>query len=271
LSATRYTLAQRQQLIADHVVSHRSATISELADLCQVSEMTIYRDLDELQRQGIVRKFRGGVTAQPSGVFESNVAYRLATMRSEKDAIARQARELVEPGMSLILDDATTTLALARLLADVTPLTIATNYLETMKLVSGYRDVHLIALGGDYDRTHDSFIGMPCVDAVEALRVDAAFLSVSAVSGGYAHHQEQHIVAVKRAMLRSARRRYLLVDHSKLGRDALYRLAPLADFDLVIVDDAASTQSLNELKEHGIAHEIARAAPTTGNNKQPSP
>lgn len=258
MTATRSTPAQRQQLIADHVVNNRSASIGDLAQLCQVSEMTIYRDLDELQRQGIVRKFRGGVTAQPSGVFESNVAYRLRSMRAEKDAIARRARDLVEPGMSLILDDATTTLALARLLDDVAPLTVATNYLETIKLISDFRDVHLVALGGDYDRTHDSFLGTPCVDAIDALRVDAAFVSISAVSGGHAHHQEQHVVAAKRAMLRSARRRFLLADHSKLGRDALYQLAPLSRFDLVIVDDRASADALAELGEHGVAYETAR-------------
>lgn len=259
MNASRSTPAQRQQLIADHVLSHRSVSVPDLATLCQVSEMTIYRDIEELQRQGIVRKFRGGVTAQPSGVFESNVAYRLAAMRDEKAVIARRARDFVEPGMSVILDDATTTLALARLLGDVTPLTVATNYLETMRLVSGFRDVHLVALGGDYDRTHDSFLGVPCVDAVEALRVDAAFVSVSAVSGGHAHHQEQHIVAVKRAMLRSARRRFLLVDHSKLGRDALYRVAPLTHFDLVVVDDHASPEALAELREQGVSYEVAQA------------
>jgi DeoR/GlpR family transcriptional regulator of sugar metabolism len=257
VSSSRSTRAQRQQLIADHVVSHRSVSVADLATLCQVSEMTIYRDIEELQQQGVVRKFRGGVTAQPSGVFESNVAYRQAAMRNEKEAVARRARDFVEPGMSIMLDDATTTLALARLLSDVTPLTVATNYLETMRLMSGFRDVHLVGLGGDYDRTHDSFLGLPCVDAVDALRVDAAFVSVSAVSGGHAHHQEQHIVAVKRAMLRSARRRFLLVDHSKLGRDALYRVARLTGFDLVIVDDQASPEALGELREHGVTYEVA--------------
>jgi DeoR/GlpR family transcriptional regulator of sugar metabolism len=253
----RSTRAQRQQQIADHVVSQRSVSVADLATLCQVSEMTIYRDIEDLQQQGVVRKFRGGVTAQPSGVFESNVAYRMAAMRNEKEAIARRARDFVEPGMSIILDDATTTLALAGLLGDVTPLTVATNYLETLRLLSGFRDLHLVALGGDYDRTHDSFLGVPCVDAVDALRVDAAFVSVSAVSGGDAHHQEQHIVAVKRAMLRAARRRFLLVDHSKLGRDALYRVAQLTWFDLVIVDDRASPEALVELSEHGVAYEVA--------------
>lgn len=254
------TPAGRQQLIAEHVVQQRSASIGDLAGLCQVSEMTIYRDVEELERQGVVRKVRGAVTAQPSGVFESNVAYRLASMRAEKEAIARRARAFVEPGMSVILDDATSTLALARLLDDVEPLTVATNYLETMKLVSGFRSTHLIALGGDYDPTHDSFLGVPCVDAIEALRVDAAFVSVSSVSGGHAYHQQQHVVAVKRAMLRSARRCFLLVDHTKIGRDALYQLAPLSAFERVIVDDGATAGSLGELGEHGVAYEVAPVA-----------
>jgi DeoR/GlpR family transcriptional regulator of sugar metabolism len=251
--------ARRQRFITEHVLNNGSATVADLAGLCGVSEMTIYRDVDQLEHQGIVRKFRGGVTAQRSGVFESNVAYRLRSMRAEKEAVARQARELVEPGMSLILDDATTTLALARLLPGVTPLTVATNYLEAMKLLSGCRDLHLIGLGGDYDATHDSFTGTACVDAIDALRVDAAFLSVSAVSGGYAHHQEQHIVAVKRAMLRAARQRVLLVDHSKLGRDALHHLAPLTQFDLVITDDGAPPQALRELDRHGVTCKLAPA------------
>lgn len=254
------TPAGRQQLIAEHVVQHRSASIADLARICQVSEMTIYRDVEELQRQGVVRRLRGTVTAQPSGVFESNVAYRLASMRAEKDAIARRARMYVEPGMSIILDDATTTLALARLLEDVEPLTVATNYLETMKLVSGFRGTHLIALGGDYDHTHDSFLGVPCVDAIDALRVDVAFVSVSAVSGGHAYHQQQHVVAVKRAALRSARRRFLLVDHSKIGRQALYQLAPLTMFERVIVDDGAPEGTLGELGEQGVAYDVAAVA-----------
>lgn len=249
--------AGRQRFIAEHVLNNGSATIADLAGLCGVSEMTIYRDIDQLERQGIVRRFRGGVTAQPSGVFESNVAYRLRSMLPEKEAIARQARDLVEPGMSVILDDATTTLAFARLLGGVSPLTVATNYLEAMKLLSACPGLHLIALGGDYDPTHDSFTGIACIDAIEALQVDVAFVSVSAVSGGYAHHQEQHIVAVKRAMLRSARQRVLLVDHSKLGRDALHRLVPLAQFDLVITDDRAPAASLRALDEQRVTYKLA--------------
>lgn len=248
---------QRQRAIIEHVLDQGTATIGDLAALCDVSEMTIYRDVDQLERQGIVRKFRGGITAQASGVFESSAAYRLRHMVAEKEAVARQARELVEPGMSVMLDDATTTLALARLLGDITPLTVATNYLEALRVLSSCRDLSLIGLGGNYDHTHDAFTGMTCVDEIEALTVDIAFVSVSAISGGYAHHQEQHIVAVKRAMLRSARQRVLLADHSKLNRDALHRLAPLSDFDLLIIDSGASPGALRDLDKQGTPYKLA--------------
>lgn len=249
--------AQRQAEIAEHVLQHGSVTATELAELFHVSLMTIHRDLDELERQGVVRKFRGGVSAQPSSIFESNVSYRLRASRQEKLALARRARELVEPGMAVMLDDSTSTLELARLLHDAAPLTVITNFLETIKLLSGVRGIRLLSLGGEYFATHDSFLGVPCIEAIEALRVDLLFASTSAVSGSYAYHQEQEIVLVKRAMIRAAQRSVLMVDHTKLGRVALHRVAPLRDFDLVITDGNAGEDNLREMRENGVNYEVA--------------
>ncbi|GAA2073908.1 DeoR/GlpR family DNA-binding transcription regulator [Actinomadura alba] len=248
--------AGRQEAIAEHVLSRGSATAAELAERFQVSLMTIHRDLDELERQGVVRKYRGGVTAQPSGVFESNVGYRMKSMQIEKDAIAAKAVELIEPGMAVMLDDSTTTLALARRLEGITPLTVVTNFLEGLNLLSRVRGIRLMALGGDYDPLHNSFLGVSCVEAIESLQVDLCFVSTSAVSGAYAYHQEQHIVSVKRAMLARAARNVLLLDHTKLGRTALHRVAPLSVFDRVIVDHGASGEALRELDEHKVGYDV---------------
>jgi DeoR/GlpR family transcriptional regulator of sugar metabolism len=250
--------AQRQEAVAEHVLSQGSASAAELAERFEVSLMTIHRDLDELERQGIVRKFRGGVTAQPSGVFESNVTYRMKSMRAEKDAVADRAVSLIEPGMAVMFDDSTTALAVARRLEGITPLTVVTNFLEGLNLLAQVRGVHLMALGGDYDTMHNSFLGVSCVEAVQSLQVDICFASTSAVSGGFAYHQEQHIVTVKRAMLDSAAKSVLLLDNSKLGRVALHRLAPLSAFDLVLVDSGASAEDLRDLDEHKVSYEVAR-------------
>ncbi|MEV0151902.1 MULTISPECIES: DeoR/GlpR family DNA-binding transcription regulator [unclassified Nonomuraea] len=244
---TRRGPAWRQEAIAEQILARGDITAAELAERFQVSVMTIHRDLNELERRGLVRKLRGGVTAQPSSVFESNVGFRERSMRVEKDAVAARAAELVEPGMAVMLDDSTTSLALARRLEPLAPLTVVTNFLTTIELVAGMPGIRLIALGGDYDALHNSFLGVSCTEAIASLQADLCFVSTSAVTGGYAYHQEQHIVPVKRAMLASATRSVLLIDHTKLARTALYRVAGLQAFDHVIVDAGAGPGALQDL------------------------
>lgn len=247
--ARRRSPAARQGDIAAHILEAGTVTATSLAERFGISLMTVHRDLDELERRGVVRKHRGGVTAQPSSVFESHLTYRLGQSSAAKKAIAHEARKLIEPGMAIMLDDSTSALALAKLLGDVSPLIVITNFLEVIRLATAWSGTRVIALGGEYNTAHDSFLGVPCVEALSNLRVDMLFTSTSTVSGGYVYHQEQEIVLVKRAMLNAAARKVLLVDHAKLGRLALHRLAPLENFDIVITDDGASEETLREMRE----------------------
>lgn len=258
-AASRRPPAARQEAIAAHILEAGSATAISLAERFGISLMTVHRDLDELERRGVVRKHRGGVTALPSSVFESHLSYRVGQAAAAKAAIAQSARKMVEPGMSIMLDDSTSALALAQLLGDVTPLIIITNFLEVIRLATDWHDTRVIALGGEYNAAHDSFLGVPCVEALASLRVDLLFASTSTVSGGFVYHQEQEIVFVKRAMLNAADRKVLLVDHTKLGRLALHRLAPLNSFDVVVTDDAATDEALREMRETNTEVVVAAA------------
>ncbi|MDA2814455.1 DeoR/GlpR family DNA-binding transcription regulator [Nocardiopsis sp. RSe5-2] len=240
----------RQQRITDYVISRGSASAAELVELTGVSLMTVHRDLDELARRGLLRKFRGGVSALPSTVFESNEEYRRQVHVEAKAAIARKAAELVEPGMSVMLDDSTTALEVARLLPSVGPLTVATNYLQAIEALKGAEEVRLICLGGDYSSTHDSFNGMACIEAVERLTVDAAFLSTSSMTAHTTFHQEPEIIMVKRAMMAASRTRVLLMDSSKMPRPALHRLAPLAEYDRLVVDEGVPDDLVEEARQH---------------------
>lgn len=247
----------RRAAIADLVVRHGSASAQELAETFAVSVMTVHRDLDELQRQGVLRKARGLATARPSGTFESNVAFRLKSRLPAKRAIAQHACRHVEPGMSVLLDDSTTVLQTLPHLAALAPLTVATHYLAALGELARMREIQLVALGGRYDPQHDAFLGTTCIETIQSMRFDVALLSTSAVNGGFAFHQEDRVVAVKRAMLDSAGRRHLLVDHSKLTRSALHRLAPLHRFDSVIVDADVPARELAALREHDVHVEVA--------------
>ncbi|TDE15091.1 DeoR/GlpR family DNA-binding transcription regulator [Jiangella asiatica] len=241
----------RQQAIVAHVMANGVATVTELTELTGASVMTVHRDLDELARRGVVRKFHGGVSAQPSTVFESSSEYRVTVQVREKEALATAASALLEPGMSIMLDTSTTNLFLARRLGDLGlgPLTVVTNYLPIMQLLRTMPDVHLIGVGGDYNSTHDAFLGMSAIEAIGALTVDVVFLSTSAMTIGTTYHQEPDIVTVKRAMMAAGQRRILLMDPTKLNRTALHRLAPTSDFHDVVVNAGTPRDFVDELRE----------------------
>lgn len=249
----------RQREILDAVVSRTSCSAQELARVFDVSLMTIHRDLDELERRGVVRKFHGGVTAMPSAVFEAQLSFRLAAHQASKEKVARAALRHVEPGSAILLDDSSTVLPMVPGLADRAPLHVATSCMTTLRALADLSDlgVSVIGLGGDYDAMHDAFVGTACVEQISNLRVDAFFMSTSAVQGAEAFHAEARIVAVKRAMMRVATRRYLLVDGSKFGRAALHKVAPLSEFDMVICDDQTSPTHLRELDAAGVPYEVA--------------
>ena len=246
----------RQKRISELVLARGSTSAQSLADEFDVSLMTVHRDLDELEKRGVLRKVRGGVTAQPSSVFEALMPYRMTAMVDEKRRLAEWALRYVEPGMSLMLDDSTTVLKMIPGLAGISPLHIATNFLAGLNQLAELPDAHVIAIGGHYDPAHDSFQGVQAIEAIRSLQMDAFFMSTSATSATHAFHQEERVVAFKQAMMGSSSKRYLLLDHSKLDRVAIHRIAPLSDFDLVIVDSGADPRSIDALETAGVAIEV---------------
>ena len=244
----------RQRLILDHVLEAGQATAADLAGLTGRSLMTIHRDLDDLASRQLLRKFHGGVSALPTSDFESSSQFRLHRHSEAKRALADVALAFVEPGMSLMLDDSTTVLALAALLPSRAPLTVVTNYRQVLEVLGDAPDIRLIVLGGQYSRTHDSFIGPPDQTNIGAYAVDITFQSTSTMDGAMTYHQEQEVVSMKRVMLTCGTRRVLMMDSSKVGRTALHRFAPVADFTDVILGDDVDRAVAERVGERSRLH-----------------
>lgn len=256
----RLSRTVRQRHILDHLTTVASATAAELSALTGVSVMTIHRDIEDLSHRGILRRFHGGVSALPSSVFESSSEFRLQMQAGAKAALAARALEFVEPGMSVMLDDSTTVLALAHLLNEVGPLTVITNYRQAVEVLRENDDVRLIVLGGQYSRTHDSFIAMPSTEAADAYAVDVVFQSTSTMGADMTYHQEQDIVLMKRTMLRSGSRRVLMMDGSKVGRTSLHHYVPVSDFTDVILTADVDPEIIEKIERHTPVHLARNAA-----------
>lgn len=247
----------RRRRITELVMAEGTLRIDDLVVTVGASAMTVYRDLADLESQGLVHRNRGYVSAASSLLYEAASEYRLQQNEVEKKELARAAAELIEPGQALMLDDSTTGVYLARLLPERAPLTVVTNHRGVFGELAGQQGIHLISVGGDYLPWADAFVGGMALDALRGMRVDLAIMSVSAVTGGVCFYPQQEMVQLKKAMLASASRRVLYVDHTKFRRRTLHAVAPAEDFDIVIVDSKTSDSDVEVLRERGAKVEIA--------------
>ncbi|KPC59719.1 DeoR/GlpR family DNA-binding transcription regulator [Streptomyces chattanoogensis] len=252
---------ERRRQMRERVIASGFVRTSDLAEEFGISLMTAHRDLDALQAQGWLRKVRGGATGLPSAQFHGSVAERMATMAATKQQLARAAATLLVPGQTVLLDDSTTCLLLAHQTAGHTPLTVITNSLPAIATLAKEPGISLITLGGAYFPAYDAFMGLHTADAVRAFRADVLFMSTTAVINGRCYHTSPETVQVKRAMMESAARRVLVADHTKFTKDGLYALAPLTDFELLIVDDGLPAEQIRAVRAAGTEVKVVPQKP----------
>jgi DeoR/GlpR family transcriptional regulator of sugar metabolism len=249
-----------QEAIAEHVLRLGHVRIEDLVEHFAISRMTAHRHVETLARQGVLRRLHGAVTAQPSGLYESAFRYRVTVAQVEKQALARAALRYVEAGQAVMLDESSTVMALASLLGQVAPLTVATNSVGAAERLVKIEGVDLISLGGNYNKVYNAYLGLLCEQTIAKLRVNTLFLSASAVHGTAAFIQDQQMVRVKQAMMAVAQKRILLVDHEKFDRQALHLLAPLTGFDVVLATDGLSAARRAAIVDGGVNLQIVPAA-----------
>lgn len=242
----------RRHEIIELLVVKGTVSVDDMAQRFAVSKMTIHRDLDDLESEGLLRKIRGGATIELSGQFESDFRYRARMAASEKRSIARAAAEFIEPGTSVMIDDGSTSQTIVPYLIEKRPLTIITNNLAVITDLSGQSGLDVIALGGTFSKKFNGFFGVLTEKALEGLRADTLVMSSSSINGRTAFHQDQEVLEVKRRMIASSAKRYLMVDHKKFGRTALHLLSDLSVFDQVITTDALPSETARSLRSEGI-------------------
>lgn len=250
----------RRNAIADYIMQHGQVRIDDLVTHFGVSRMTIHRHIEELAHQGMIRKLRGAVTVQPSGLYESAFRYRETVGRKEKHALARAALDYVEPGQAVMLDNSTTAAALAPLLVDVKPLTILTNSVASASHFIDADEIDLINLGGQFHRSYNAYIGIVCEKTIASVRANILFCSASAVNGTSAFVQDSQVVKVKQAMMNVSSQRILLIDHTKFDKVALHLMGDLTEFDKVLVTDGLAPDTIKHLEQAGVRLHIVKTS-----------
>jgi DeoR/GlpR family transcriptional regulator of sugar metabolism len=254
---------ERRQEIINLLVETHAVELDAMAERFGVSKMTLHRDLDDLERAGVLRKVRGGATIDAGTQFESDFRFRELQEADVKRSLAETAAELVEPGMTVMINDGSMAAVLGDVLATRKPITIITNNAAIMERSKGISGVTLIGLGGVFSAKFNAYFGIVTEEALSRLRADIAFVSAPAVAGRLAYHMDEAVVRTKRAMMAASRQTCLMINSRRFGHSALHVLADLAQFDTVISDTALPEDTAAELAGTKTAVRIAHKEKTT--------
>jgi DeoR family glycerol-3-phosphate regulon repressor len=211
-------------------------SVEDLAGRFGVTVQTIRRDLAELSGAGKLDRVHGGAV-MPQGA--SNIGYeeRRSLNAEAKAAIGRACAAAIADNSSLFLNIGTTTEAVARALIGHRDITVVTNNMNVANILVGNASCAVIVAGGMLRRSDGGLVGDLAVQAIEAFKVDFAVIGTSALDldGDLLDFDPQE-VRVSRAIIRQARRVFVVTDASKLDRSAPVRIGSLAEVDAVFTD-----------------------------------
>ena len=238
----------RRSEIIELLERDASVRASDLASRFGVSLVTIRKDLAELETRGLLERTHGGAAFTHKSRFNPSFREKINLQTEDKARIARAALEFVREGDAVILDAGSTTLALARAMKGrFRSLSVLTNSVPVALELSGL-DWDVLLLGGQMRHHSLALIGPSTVGVLETYRVDKAFLGATAVSLEHGCTTPNPLEGqTKRAMMRSARERYVLADASKVGHATLSSFAKLEELDALVLGGAVPDGFLDAL------------------------
>lgn len=259
-------IAHRLDLTLRLVQGSDRVSVSELSHRLGVSEMTVRRDLDALERQGLVRRVHGGAVATRSREEGAGFSAREPWQAATKDRLGVAVAAMVEPGSRVLLDAGTTTVHVAEHLAERAPLTVAVLSLQAAVSLADRPGIDLLVVGGRSRPGERSLVGPLALRTLEALAFDCFVLSIGGVHAEYGWSEfSLDDAAVKQAALAGATRTIAVADATKLGVRAFSRVAPLGAVDDFVTDAAAEDpathpngpQTLTALRDEGVRTTLA--------------
>lgn len=233
-------MGTRQYEIMKLLELKQQVTIMELAEKFNVSQMTIRRDLDQLQSEGRIQRSHGGAV-KVKRFMGSDYDQRANENKAEKIAIAREAVSHIQDGMSIILDAGTTVAAMVEELEKFKGLKIITRDLHTALLLSNeqrFGSFDVYCTGGRLSKWAYSLDGIYAEKMLASLTVDVAFLTCEAISHAKgAMAWSPVLVGARQTAMNAADKNILLVDSTKFSYNSLAIFASLDSFDEIITEN----------------------------------
>lgn len=254
---------QRRSAILTQLGAADAVSVEVLSESLEVSLSTVRRDLDELEREGLVRRVHGGavlVRAAEPDAPELEPTLREVERASDKQAMAEAARALIEPASVVLITGGSSTSALVPLLGGIPDLVVVTNSLDVAQRLAR-TDIDLVVLGGALRRPENSLLGLLVGVTLAETHVDHV------ITGAYGIDPRSGLLGASaqecetdRHLARAAERLTVLADASKFTRRSAHRIVGFEHVNELITSPGVPETELDLLREHGVEVHVAEPA-----------
>lgn len=246
--------AERRRVITERIKATGQVVVSALSAEFEVSEETIRRDLEWLEKDGVATRIYGGAVLTGSDRIAPPYAIRKNTNVEAKISIARQLASLIQDGDTLMVDESSTAAYAVRALRHLKNITVITNSLELLRELTEQDTWHIISTGGNLKPDVLAHVGPHALRTVGAYHARYAIFSCRGMNCqlGLADSDDE-VVQIKQAMVKACNHAVLLADHRKFDRSGFVSLGELNLADTLITDCMPSAEWQERLTAAGVA------------------
>ena len=244
---------ERKQEIIKIIKQDKSVRVTQLSEKYNVTEETIRRDLEKLEKEGILTRTYGGAVIDEHVSDDPTFVVRSKENIDNKRKIAKYASQLIKDGDTVFLDPSTTALQVAKSIKEDKSVTIITNSVNAVKTLSKNKKFNIIGIGGTLNTRTLSFEGPIASRFINNYYADKVIFSCKGISkekGIMDSHEET--VEIKNRMIDNAKQTILVVDESKFDRKALIKVIDFAKVDIIVTDYKLDDEWLEILEKDNI-------------------
>ena len=243
----------RKKTILNLLKNNDSITIHEILKECKASEITVRRDLSELEGKGLLIRTHGGAIKNTAADQLFTYNNRMNQNRENKEYICKVASNFIEDGDIIFIDCGSTLTFLSKFISKTQQLTVITNSLPIVSELINFDNIKLIIVGGEITNERKAIYGRSAEQSIDQYHANKAFIGADGISlsKGLTSYDEKE-AAITLKMAENAEEVFLLCDSSKIEKNSFVSFAPISLVNHIITDQKLDTQFISNYKERNV-------------------
>lgn len=245
--------SMRKQVILNLLKDAEYVSSKQILQYCDVSDVTIRRDLAAMEKEGLLFRTHGGAKKRKTIDYLFSYEDKTKQNKDKKEYIGRLASSLIKPHDIIFIDCGSTVSFLTKHITNMNPLTVITNSLPIISELISFENIKIVLIGGEIDNKRKAAHGYSAIQNISQYHATKAFIGSDAISltNGLTSLNER-IASVTLKMAENSDKVILLCDSTKIETDSLVKFAPLSIVSKVVTDKGVDQNIVNRYHDRGI-------------------